>query len=481
MAETEAPQSDEGVTRRVFTTQSHPIYYLAITKCGCTFLKNLFYLLDHGSEHEDAAFIHRHEDEIPRATHVPVDAVRDSAYGFVVVRDPVDRFLSFYFEKVYGTGPHSFPHIRRKLIAETGFDGSPGLDAAGHRQNARLLINWIARNLDDETDLASNPHWRRQTDRLRIARRLRLTMIPLDQLNTALPELLGDLIPDLPAKMAQVRARNVMPRVVRDEDLLDEGLTQRIEEVYAGDRAAYLRASAHWQGQSEAAQPVSDVIRRTGAALQLGLMHFAGFEQRRQIMGAEITAGAPDPAVPVHTVIRHPVARLLSAYEDCLLESGPHGGLRWLAGRLQKLRGFVPDPGDDPDQHRRNLDALLEHVDYRLRTKGDTALSPRLRPQAGYIAGWIGGEARVLRYDHFASDARALGLDLPGDGLPAAGPVAQALAESDAVARIEDLYADDLALYRTVSDHWQRTGTAPHAQDLAPWRDAREATRSQAG
>ncbi|MEM9269948.1 MAG: sulfotransferase family 2 domain-containing protein, partial [Pseudomonadota bacterium] len=116
-------------TMRVFTLSNAPVFYLATTKCGCTYLKNLFYLLEHGHVHPRAAYIHQHEDEIPRAGHLSLAEVQASPYGFMVVRDPTDRLLSLYFDKIWGDGPQNFPHIRAALARDSGLSLERGLSA----------------------------------------------------------------------------------------------------------------------------------------------------------------------------------------------------------------------------------------------------------------------------------------------------------------------------------------------------------------
>jgi hypothetical protein len=236
-------------TRVLFTTHRYPVYYLAITKCGCTFLKNLFWQLDHGEPHPDADNIHRYEDGIPRATDRSVEDIHASAHAFVVIRDPVDRFLSLYFDKIWGDGPQAFDALRLDLARSEGIALDRGLDAAGHRRNAKLLIDWLERNLRGETARPPNPHWRPQSQRLWHARRLKLRQLTLDGLDWQLPRLLGDIIPDIQARMDAVKARNRTPRPVGRDDLADPALVEAVNRVYAADRRAYDRQSAIWARQ----------------------------------------------------------------------------------------------------------------------------------------------------------------------------------------------------------------------------------------
>jgi len=55
---------NEAKTHKFITTRRHPVYYMAITKCGSTFLKNLFYVLDHDELHPNPDYIHDHPQDL---------------------------------------------------------------------------------------------------------------------------------------------------------------------------------------------------------------------------------------------------------------------------------------------------------------------------------------------------------------------------------------------------------------------------------
>lgn len=187
----------------MLTLRRAPVYYLPNTKCGSTFLKNLFYYLDHSTEHSSGIDIHSNADDLVRARTGDEDAIRQSPYTFAVLRDPVYRFLSLYFDKIYGDGPNNFADIRVYLSEEIALDLTRGLNVEAHRDNCKKLIDWVALNLDHKTDLPINPHWRRQSSRLQRVASLRPRHLTLDGLDWQLPMLLGDIIPDI--RQAMVR------------------------------------------------------------------------------------------------------------------------------------------------------------------------------------------------------------------------------------------------------------------------------------
>jgi len=122
-------------THKFITTRRHPIYYMAITKCGSTFLKHLLYVLDHDAVHEDPDYIHDYSEDFIRTDKTPAELLQSSAYTFTVLRKPASRFLSLYFDKIYGEGPQNFPDMRFEIARDCGLDLSRHLSPDGHRRN----------------------------------------------------------------------------------------------------------------------------------------------------------------------------------------------------------------------------------------------------------------------------------------------------------------------------------------------------------
>ncbi|MEO1550921.1 MAG: sulfotransferase family 2 domain-containing protein [Pseudomonadota bacterium] len=244
----DAPPKDaqKTPTMRVFTLSRAPVFYLATTKCGCTYLKNLFYLLEFGHVHPRATYIHQHEAEIPRAGHLSLETVQDSPYGFMVLRDPADRLLSLYFDKIYGEGPQNFPHVRATLARDAGLSLDRALSAQGHQDNVMRLLDWLRRNLAGETKIKPNPHWKPQIERIRIGRKLNLAPLLLERLDEQLPALLSPVLPQIEAQMAKITARNRTERPLKSEAILTDRLRDEIADLYGRDLAAYLRARAEW-------------------------------------------------------------------------------------------------------------------------------------------------------------------------------------------------------------------------------------------
>ncbi|MEL6680056.1 MAG: sulfotransferase family 2 domain-containing protein, partial [Pseudomonadota bacterium] len=377
-----------GQTRIFYTTRNFPIYYLAITKCGCTYLKNLFHALDHGVPHPDGVFVHETESGLTKATDIAPETIQRSPYAFAVLREPGARFLSFYFDKIYGEGPQNFPEIRAHLSRTIGLDLTPDLSVSGHRDNCLRLIDWVTRNLKGETDRPKNYHWRPQAARLRRARGYPVTCLTLPGLDWQLPQLLAPVIPDLRARMAAVHARNSAPRPVPMAELRTPELDARIAETYAADAHLYARAQAAWAGQHSTrrgtAWPSTPPLRVGTRALRAaGMPVYLRTVSARGVLAARRWLAQPgrptiegdvtreDRAIRL-AVVEDPVDRLLFFYAHGLLRQ--NRGARAVLSVLVAKRGFRRDPVASAD-HVHNLEALTRFLQIRRAGLGQ-ALGP---------------------------------------------------------------------------------------------------------
>jgi Sulfotransferase family len=231
----------------LFTTRRYPIYYLSITKCGCTYLQNLFYHLDHDALHHDPTNIHDYRGDMVRATDVSDEEILASDYGFVVVRDPVERFMSVYFDKVWDDASEDFPQLRQILKEDEGIVTGPSVTLEQHRENCAKFVEWVDRNLAKQTDFPPNPHWVRQGWRQRYARMFRLHGLTLDGLDWQLPRFLEGAVPDIAEHMKAVTVRNTTFRPFATEEILTPDLRAGINRLYAVDRKTYDRIASAWK------------------------------------------------------------------------------------------------------------------------------------------------------------------------------------------------------------------------------------------
>jgi len=240
------PLGAPGPGRFLFSTQKYPIYYLQITKCGCTYLRNLLYHMDHGTAHPAGSGVHNFNQDFVKADFIPAEMIIASPYVFSVVRDPVDRFLSLYFDKIANLKNEKDSAMRNRVVRSAGLELTPDMNLAAHRKNALLTIDWFRRNLRRAEKGKINPHWQRQQERLSRLDGLSPRLLTLDGLPWQLPALLAPLIPDIAAQMAAVRVRNASKKPFSHAEIATPELVERVQHVYAQDLQTYEKVRAEW-------------------------------------------------------------------------------------------------------------------------------------------------------------------------------------------------------------------------------------------
>lgn len=430
-----------GRTSLFYKTRRYPIYYCGVTKCGSTFLKNLIYALDFDVEHPDGEDLHGSETGLLRAQPDDIDAMLASPYMFAVVRDPVGRFLSVYFDKIYGTGPRSFPKLRTYLSQKIGLNLSPDLDVEGHQENCRRFADWIELNLQKETDEPVNYHWKLQTSRLRRLRGFPVRYLTLDGLDWQLPQLMQVAIPDLSERMMAISARNTSRKPKSLDAVVTPELRAQLEHIYAPDLRLYQRTQARWrpnaphllQGSGVLAQPLRRGWirgwRSESGAFVTGSPHIARDMQHQ-------VADFPFHTTPNTTVlIEDPNARMLEAYAEIFFAEGSV-----VRTRFRRSGGIAPAPDSPLEAHKDAFAFFLSFIARQMRL-GAYATPAWCRPQSQTIA----------------RPARAAGARLKVAQHPksAVGHLPQELIDEAVEAKIASMYPDDLTLYRTAlrSEH----------------------------
>ncbi len=483
--------------QRMLTLRCAPIYYLAITKSGSTYLKNLFYYLDYLGEHASGIDIHSHSDDLVRAKTGDEEAIRQSPYAFAVLRDPVDRFLSLYFDKIYGDGPNNFADIRGYLADEIGLDLARGISANAHRENCNRFIDWLALNLSFKTDMRVNPHWRRQSSRLQRVDELDLTHLTLDGLAWQLPLLLGEVVPNIKQAMQTVKSDNRTEKPFTRAEIMDASVLAKIDAVYSRDRQLYEQASRKWQPWLDYYPEVTEdeTIRcftAVGHPINCVAISKSGRTYLRNLLYLlEHDKEYPDP-LKIHTerasshsnltkrsaaqevsffVIRDPVARFFSLYFDKIYGTGDHS-FPWIAKRLVAHRGFVLGDNLTVAQHRTNCLAVLEYIDHKFKTKALQDLNPHWRPQVEKAKKAIRFGLHPLLLENLEeqllviSGGRVEGLERAMQALPQRNrsPKPYTIEEimtPEIAHKISGLYGDDQALYERVKMAWDTTGQPP--------------------
>lgn len=243
---------------RLLSCRDLPIRYLFIPKCGCTFVKNLIWRLDHGVSYDNPKRIHDVMDDFARASAFGLDedAIRAEDHAFTILRNPVDRFLSLYFDKVVGEGWKKYVPLRATL-QKHGLDVEAATPEA-HRRNCAIMIEWIEENLNGQNELQREAHWTPQFWRGELMRAFDLKLLTLTNLDQRMEMLLADLVPDIATIMAELERYATNARDQKDS-VLDNVLRGRINKVYRRDREIFERLKDVWRDSDP--QRMQDIPR----------------------------------------------------------------------------------------------------------------------------------------------------------------------------------------------------------------------------
>ena len=231
---------------RLFTVSDGSLYYLVIPKCGCTYVKNILWHIEKGRPHENPKRIHDFDAEFKRASDVVAtdEDVKRSDRAFVVLRNPVDRFLSLYFDKVVGPGWKQYVPLRRILAEHYGLEVSPQT-VFEHRQNCARLVRFLSENLKDGRHIAREAHWTPQSDRRNIIEEFNLKVLLTENLTEQMNIMLHGMNPDL-VRVTTEAERYSSGRDRLGRRVLDETTRKEINRLYASDRQMFKAAREAW-------------------------------------------------------------------------------------------------------------------------------------------------------------------------------------------------------------------------------------------
>ncbi|MGV8986512.1 MAG: sulfotransferase family 2 domain-containing protein [Cypionkella sp.] len=231
----------------LLSCRSLPIRYLVIPKCGCTFVKNLIWRLDHGEDYVNPPRIHERTRDFARVAqfNLTLDEVRAEAFSFVVLRNPIDRFMSLYFDKVVGEGYRKFVPLRAVLRDNHGLDVEAATPSE-HLRNCHIMIDWIEENLAKPNEIGRDPHWTPQHFRMETIRAFDMKVLPLSKLDNHLTLLLSDVVPDIATILGKLERYTTNSKALK-EQVLDGSLKERIWQIYARDRSNYEKLQEVWR------------------------------------------------------------------------------------------------------------------------------------------------------------------------------------------------------------------------------------------
>jgi len=241
-------QVDLLLTHRLFTLRRYPIRYLVIPKCGCTFVKNLLWRLEHGETHPNPLRIHDADPEFLRASDLDLGevSIRQEEYAFTVLRNPIDRFFSLYTDKVIGDGYKTFVPLRDALC-EYGLN-LQAETAKDHTRNCEVMADWLKDNLANGIDLEPEAHWTPQAYRLNVIRALDLKLMVSNQMNQQVEVLLSDLVPDLKESTSSLEM-NRSRKPFEKGEIITQDLRKRVNSIYAEDRELFQKARDGWNSR----------------------------------------------------------------------------------------------------------------------------------------------------------------------------------------------------------------------------------------
>jgi len=240
---------------RLFTLRDVSIRYLVIPKCACTYIKNILWHIETGSPYYNPQRIHDVDNLFLRASDFDLSTrdISHEEFAFTVIRNPVDRFISLYTDKILGNGHKDFVPLRDVLSTKYGLNMAPQT-SGDHKKNCDLLIEWIGQNLDSKVDMDVDPHWAPQCNRKLVLQSCRLKLLLVNKLNSQLRILLQSVVPNI-EKIMQGAERNKSYRHFAKKDILSTQLRKKINYVYQSDRELFIFARQAWSkiGESESA------------------------------------------------------------------------------------------------------------------------------------------------------------------------------------------------------------------------------------
>ena len=236
----------------LLTSRHYPIYCKPIQKSGCTTIKNLFHRLDHGVWLDEPQSIHRRQRELLRFTGPGTSAAEIAAFGhgFAVVRKPLDRFLSFYFDKLAARveRPPEMHWLARSLAERYGFDPAPDLGLEALRRNLFATLAFIEDNRRGATPEGRDPHWSSQSGVLDRVAGAGLAVIPLEHMADGIERVAGDVVPGIGDMIRSAPRFNETNwrREVDREALVTRPLLQRVRGLFREDYRIYRAAMANY-------------------------------------------------------------------------------------------------------------------------------------------------------------------------------------------------------------------------------------------
>jgi len=219
--------------------------------------------------------------------------------------------------------------------------------------------------------------------------------------------IVGEMIDDLPAKMAMAKSRNRTQYPVDPREIMSAELERRINEIYADDLVHYQHVTRHWTARRKTPRHAMtdghqiNVLTTHTQNLNLIALQKAGCTYLRNLTyQIDHRRSHPNPSLIASDaclayrsksraeikdgvnviVLRDPYARFFSLYFDKVWGDGQQA-FPWIAKQIAKNRRFKKSRELSQAEHHDNCCRLLGFLQQRFEERPVEDLNPHWQPQ----------------------------------------------------------------------------------------------------
>ena len=147
------------VLSHVIVNEKYKVLFCYIPKISCSNMKRIFLVMENlypSIETADSPTMHREIVRLSRYRHEKREYMLKHFYKFLLVRDPFERLVSAYRNKLEGSrGKSFFPSMSKNIIAKYRYNGAKILPG----QDYNVTFTEFVRYLIDNPPWSVNEHW----------------------------------------------------------------------------------------------------------------------------------------------------------------------------------------------------------------------------------------------------------------------------------------------------------------------------------